>query len=147
MSDRRSQGAGRDADTLGLMLRSGSLTPEMYNAGRRLQRAFLTASRGAVSPAAISEWSDKRQDSMLERQAEARRHIEKAMEALGGMNSPAGSGAWHVLGRGMSVREWARREGWAGKPIRQEQAQGILIAALGVLAEGHRPAFRSVRNA
>jgi hypothetical protein len=26
------------------------------------------------------------------------------------------------------------RQGWNGRPVRQEQAQGILIAALGVLA-------------
>ena len=33
-----------------------------------------------------------------------------------------------------SVREWAPRLG--GRPVRQEQAQGILVAALGMLA-GH----------
>jgi hypothetical protein len=32
------------------------------------------------------------------------------------------------------VREWAIRQGWGGRPVRQEQAQGILVAALGVLA-------------
>jgi hypothetical protein len=32
------------------------------------------------------------------------------------------------------VREWALRQGWGGRPVRQEQAQGILVAALGVLA-------------
>ena len=32
-----------------------------------------------------------------------------------------------------SVREWAMRQGWNGRPVRQEQAQGILVAALGVL--------------
>ena len=32
------------------------------------------------------------------------------------------------------MREWAIRQGWGGRPVRQEQAQGILIAALGMLA-------------
>ena len=32
------------------------------------------------------------------------------------------------------VREWALRQGWGGRPVRQEQAQGILVAALGMLA-------------
>jgi hypothetical protein len=32
------------------------------------------------------------------------------------------------------LREWAIRQGWGGRPVRQEQAQGILIAALGMLA-------------
>jgi len=34
------------------------------------------------------------------------------------------------------VRERASRQGWGGRPVRQEQAQGMLIAALGMLA-GH----------
>jgi hypothetical protein len=32
-----------------------------------------------------------------------------------------------------SVRKWAMRQGWGGRPLRQEQAQGILVAALGML--------------
>jgi hypothetical protein len=43
---------------------------------------------------------------------------------------------WHVVGLQRSVREWAIRQGWGGRPVRQEQAQGILVAALGMLA-GH----------
>jgi hypothetical protein len=43
---------------------------------------------------------------------------------------------WHVVGLQRSIREWAIRQGWGGRPVRQEQAQGILVAALGVLA-GH----------
>jgi hypothetical protein len=55
-------------------------------------------------------------------------------EALGGVASPAGSCVWHVVGLQRSVREWAMRQGWGGRPVRQEQAQGILVAALGMLA-------------
>jgi hypothetical protein len=33
-----------------------------------------------------------------------------------------------------SGRGWVIRQGWGGRPVRQEQAQGIPIAALGVLA-------------
>lgn len=33
-----------------------------------------------------------------------------------------------------SIREWAIRQGWDGRPVRVEQAQGIVVAALGVLA-------------
>jgi hypothetical protein len=32
------------------------------------------------------------------------------------------------------LREWALRQGWGGRPVRQEQAQGMLVAALGLLA-------------
>ena len=30
------------------------------------------------------------------------------------------------------------RQGWGGKPVRVEQAQGILVAALGMLASHYR---------
>jgi hypothetical protein len=39
-----------------------------------------------------------------------------------------------VVGLQRSVREWAIRQGWSGRLVRQEQAQVILLAALGVLA-------------
>src|SRR5919106_477674 len=48
----------------------------------------------------------------------------------------AGSCVRHVVGLQRSVREWAIRQGWGGRPVRQEQAQGILVAARGMLA-GH----------
>jgi hypothetical protein len=57
--------------------------------------------------------------------------------ALGGLRSPAGSCVWHVVGLQRSVREWAMRQGWGGKPVRVERAQGILVAGLGVLAGLH----------
>jgi hypothetical protein len=34
-----------------------------------------------------------------------------------------------------SVREWALRQGWGGRSVRQENAQGILVAAPGMLAK------------
>jgi hypothetical protein len=40
---------------------------------------------------------------------------------------------WHVVGLQRSVREWAMRQGWGGRPVRVEQAQGILVAARGML--------------
>jgi hypothetical protein len=50
-------------------------------------------------------------------------------EALGGIFSLAGSCVWHRDRVQRSVREWAIRQGWGGRPVRQEQ--DILIAALG----------------
>jgi hypothetical protein len=66
----------------------------------------------------------------------ARWRLHSAVTALGGQASPAGSACWEVLGLGRSLREWALGHGWRGRPLRQETAQGILVAALGVLA-GH----------
>ena len=71
---------------------------------------------------------------LTDRQLDARRRVHKALEALGGIGSPGGGCLWHILGCGCSIREWAIRRSWTGRPVRQEQAAGILIAALGVLA-------------
>ena len=38
-------------------------------------------------------------------------------------------------------KSWAIRQGWGGQPVRQEQAQGILVAALGMLAAQSRYAM------
>jgi hypothetical protein len=76
----------------------------------------------------------QREPSLSDRQIDARRRVHQAMQAMGGISSPAGSCVWHVVGLQRSVREWAMRQGWNGRPVRQEQAMGILIAALGMLA-------------
>ena len=69
-----------------------------------------------------------------DRQLQARRWVHETMAALGGISSPAGSCVWHVVGLQRSVREWAMRQGWGGRPVDHKAAAGILIAALGVLA-------------
>jgi hypothetical protein len=68
-------------------------------------------------------------------QMAARERVARALDALGGHGSPAGSCVWHVIGMQTSIREWALRQGWGGRPVRQESAQGILVAALGVLVK------------
>ena len=76
---------------------------------------------------------------MIEKNAGAARAVRDALEAVGGSTSPAGLALWYVAGLGKSVREWALRQGWAGKAISLHEAKGILIAGLGVLARyyGH----------
>ena len=38
---------------------------------------------------------------------------------------PGGGSVWHVVALQRSLREWVIRQGWGGRPVRQEQAQGI----------------------
>ena len=47
-----------------------------------------------------------------------------ALEALSGISSAAGSCVWHVVGLQRSVREWAIRQGWGGRPVRQGAGAG-----------------------
>jgi len=125
----------RTVDTLGKMLRAGTITEEMHDAARDFQAAFIVANLDPLRALPILRVPGTgREPDLNERQLDARRCVHKALQALGGISSPAGSCVWHVVGLQRSVREWAIRQGWGGRPVRQEQAQGILIAGLGMLA-------------
>jgi hypothetical protein len=125
----------RLVDTLGRMLRSGTIDQAMHDAGRDFQAAFILAQLDTLRALPILRVPGTgREPDLSERQLDARRRVYKAMAALGGISSPAGSCVWHVVGLQCSVREWAIRRGWGGRPVRQEQAPGILVAALGMLA-------------
>ena len=127
----------RTVDTLGIMLRAGTISQEMHDAARDFQAQFTIACYDTLLCMRFRrDSSGGNRAELTETQIDARRRVDAAMDALGGLSSPAGSCTWHVIGLQRSIREWALRQGWSGRPVRVEQAQGILVAALGVLA-GH----------
>jgi hypothetical protein len=129
----------RTIDTLGKMLGAGTIDQAMHDAGRDFQAVFIIAQLDPLRALPIVRVPGTgRARELDERQLHARRRVHKAMAALGGISSPAGSCVWHVVGLQRSVREWAIRQGWNGRPIDQRQAQGILIAALGTLTPRSR---------
>ena len=122
----------RTVDSLGKMLRADTIDQTMHDAARDLQAAFIIAHLDPLRALPVLRVPGTgREPQLNERQLHARRQVHQAMAALGGISSPAGSCVWHVVGLQRSVREWAMRQGWGGRPVRQEQAQGILVAALG----------------
>ena len=129
----------RTVDTLGMMLESGAITSGMHTAGRDFQAAFTIAcfdSMRSVNLTSIVRPSSAHDVwDLTDIQMAARERVARALDALGGHGSPAGSCVWHVIGMQTSIREWALRQGWGGRPVRQESAQGILVAALGVLVK------------
>jgi hypothetical protein len=129
----------RTVDTLGKMLKAGTISPDMHDAAKDFEAAFIIANLDPIRALPILRVPGTgREPDLNERQLHARHRVHKAMQALGGISSPAGSCVWHVVGLQRSVREWAMRQGWGGRLVRQEQAQGILVAALGVLAAPYR---------
>jgi hypothetical protein len=126
----------RTVDTLGIMLRAGTITKDMHDAARDFQAQFTVARFDVVRCMPLVRLPGGGPGDLTDVQVDARRRVGKALDALGGLGSPAGSCVWHVVGLQRSIREWAMRQGWGGRPVRVEQAQGILVAALGVLA-GH----------
>jgi hypothetical protein len=130
----------RTVDTIALMLRSGAITPGMHDAARDFQAAFTIACFDRMPKVNLTLMARSPSPAhdvchLSDRQVAARERVARALDALGGHASPAGSCVWHVVGMQCSIRDWALRQGWGGRPVRQESAQGILVAALGVLAK------------
>src|SRR5512134_1570343 len=125
----------RTVDTLGIMLRAGTISQGMHDAARDFQAQFTIARYDVVRCMSLMRLpGGGGPGDLTDAQVDARRRVSTALDALGGLGSPAGSCVWHVVGLQRSIREWAMRQGWGGKRVNEKQAQGILVAALGVLA-------------
>ena len=132
----------RAIDTLALMERRGSITAPMRTVGEDFRAHFAVAQLDplrALDPLRLRlgerslRWKESESGLCIEA---ARAAVWRAIEAVGGIASPAGSCLWHVLGWERSLKEWALEQGWSGRRVSQESASGILIAALGAL-ESH----------
>ena len=129
----------RAVDTLMIMQRRGSITAGMRQAGEDFRARFTVAQ---LDPLRALDLSHLRlgdagprpdRDGPGLRIEAARRTVWRAIQAAGGIASPAGSCLWHVLGWERSLKEWALEQGWSGRRVSQEAASGILVAALGAL--------------
>jgi hypothetical protein len=128
----------RTVDTLALMERRGSITAAMRQAGEDFRTQFrraaldpLRALDPARPPVALGRRLADEPSWPIEA---ARRAVWRALQAVGGLASPAGSCLWHVVGWERSLKEWAREQGWNGRRVSEEAASGIMIATLGILA-------------
>jgi hypothetical protein len=68
----------------------------------------------------------------------AKTSLDRAIDALGGLASPAGSCAWHVLGNDCSMRDFALRRSWMGTPLHPHVIKGVLLTTLGTLQHHFR---------
>lgn len=128
----------RTVDTLGRMFRSGTIDQAMHDAGRDFHRDFIMARLDPLRAASMLRVPGaKRAPEVGPRQVDARRRVHGAIAALGGHYSPGASCVWFVLGHQMSLRQWALRQRWGGRAVRPDEATGVLVAALAVLAAHH----------
>ncbi len=134
----------RMVDTLGQMLANGSITSAMHEAGCMFRTQFRAAMLDSIRVSALVRVSGGSDDGAPEHQAAARRRVAEALSLFGGTDTACGSCLWHVVGMECSVREWASRQGWGGRPINHVQGQGILVAALSVLAVHYGLVARSM---
>ena len=98
---------GRLVDSIGRMRKSGAIDRAMYDAARAFQTAFIVASLDPIRATPVLRVPGAgREPDLSVHQINARRRVHAAMQALGGISSPAGSCVWHVVGLQRSVREW-----------------------------------------
>lgn len=139
----------RAIDTLAVMERRGSITAGMRQAGEDFRARFTVAQLDPLRALDLSHLRlgerslGRGGDGPGLRIEAARAAVWRAVQAVGGIGSPAGSCLWHVVGWERSLKEWALEQGWSGRRVSQESASGILIAALGVL-EKHFGIARSL---
>jgi hypothetical protein len=112
--------------------RSGAIGARERVAGETFQRLFRIAALDPLHAAGMAHRSHAVTEEALTG-VWARERVNRALDALGGLGSPCGSCAWFVLGMQLSVREWAMREGWGGRPVSPHVAKGTLCGTLGVL--------------
>ena len=124
----------RATDTLLVMERRGTITPAMRQAAEDFRALFQRAALDPLRAPDLDRVPRAGCDPTLgERGGAAREQVWAAMTALGGIHSPAGSCVWHVVGCEWTLKDWALREGWGGRPLGVETAAGLLVGALGVL--------------
>jgi hypothetical protein len=107
-----------------MMLRKGTITAAMRQAGDDFHALFLRAALEPLRAADLHRLPRSGAQVPTENvdQMDAHRRVWRALEAVGGIASPAGSCVWHILGCDWTIKDWALRQGWGGRPLSQEQA-------------------------
>lgn len=119
---------------LGRMERHGDIGPAERLAGEKFAELFRLAHMDPLQASGMGQ----RGDAVAAGEpngVSARERVNAALDALGGLGSPCGTCCWFVLGVELSLRQWATREGWGGRPISPHVAKGTLLGALGVLVK------------
>jgi hypothetical protein len=150
----------RTVDTLGKMLKAGTITPEMHDAAKDFEVAFIVANLDPIRALPIVRVTGTgREPDLNERQLDARRRVHKALQAMGW---PIESGRFVRLARPRPAAQRARvgdapglgrtaraARASAGDPgcgaryagsipwVREDQA-GLLKEACAVLHDGSR---------
>lgn len=125
----------RTRGTLQRLYEASTITAEMLAAGDRFHTDFIRAGFEGLKAADMGGVIGGGRGSGIPfHLVDARESVWGALQALGGISSPAGCCAWQILGRETTIQGWAQAEGWRGRAINVMTATGILIGALGVLA-------------
>jgi hypothetical protein len=133
--DGRLARVNRSIDLMTVMLRNKTINPAQARAGRRFRDDFERAHLDPMQAADLNRLRSLGRNELGYTIIDARQRVWDAMQALGGIRSPAASAAWHVLGVGAAINHWGgTMEDDKRKAFREDTARGVVVAALGILA-------------
>lgn len=125
--------------TMERMRDDGLITEEECKAGLTFRNNF---ERGGLDPLRASKFERSGHSTAEEVSAavlDARDAVARDMALLGGFGTPVAQACWWVVGADYSVNQFAQRFGWSsGRSLDRKTAQGLVIAALNVLAAPKR---------
>ena len=119
---------------LGMLERRGQISRAQRQAGEQFGEWFRIAQLDPLRAADFGQRIPSGLPTTGVAIEHARARVNAALDATGGIGSPCGCAAWYILGLELTVAEFARREGWSGRPMRHETAKHLLFGALSVLA-------------
>jgi hypothetical protein len=120
--------------------RNGSITAAQRAAGEQFHALFRAAASDPLKATDPSRTHVSGARALPQQLGSlwAKTSLDRAIDALGGLASPAGSCAWHVLGNDCSMRDFALRRSWCGTPVQDHVAKGVLLSTLGTLQHHFR---------
>jgi hypothetical protein len=120
--------------------RNGSITAAQRAAGEQFHTLFRAAAADPLKATDPSRTHVSGARPMPQPMGSlwAKTSLDRAIDALGGLASPAGACAWHVLGNDCSMRDFALRRSWQGNPLHPNIAKGVLLSTLGTLQHHFR---------
>ena len=125
----------RQVDSLAALRRKGTITAAQARAGQIFREDWAAFQR-AMSAPAIDPGKVRVDGGGAGWDPEPSRRGGRAwglLGRLGGVHSPSGACLVKVVGEGMSLRHFAKVEGWDGRPMLPQTAAGLLLGALGAL--------------
>lgn len=128
----------RVTDTLTALQRSKKLDQTSFDAGRVFERDFGIANLVGVHAV---DWFRAGPGSgpmgQPYRVTLARDRVMSAIRHLGGIGRPQAEVAWHIIGLGMTIRDFAEKKQHGGNP---HYVSGLVVGACASLASHYRMA-------
>lgn len=140
----------RYMDVLQTLYKRKTITSTQLEAARRFELDFEQANHDSITTSSYNPASNapkkarkhgaKQQYSPSEKTLAAKNRVWKALESVGGINSPPGRAIWHIAGLGKSIKDFSQTSDWGGtKKLNPMMATGIFIAALSALNTHYNP--------